>query len=92
MIGAGTVGGIAMNFANAGIPVSIMDVTAEAVDKVAIKATTLPSPRGASRTDGNMTLIKPTTRLEDGKDADIVIEAVFERMDVKQDMFKNSMR
>src|SRR5205085_2538738 len=38
--------------------------------------------------DKRMSLIKSTTRLEDAKDADLVIEAVFERMDVKQDMFK----
>jgi 3-hydroxyacyl-CoA dehydrogenase len=35
-----------------------------------------------------MALIQPVTSLEAGKDADIVIEAVFERMDVKQDMFR----
>jgi 3-hydroxyacyl-CoA dehydrogenase len=95
VIGAGTMGGgIAMNFANAGIPVSIMDMTQEAVDKGVAKiranyASTVSKGRlKQEEMDKRMALIKPTTRLEDGKDADIVIEAVFERMDVKQDMFK----
>ena len=38
--------------------------------------------------DKRMALITPALELEAGKDADIVIEAVFERMDVKQDMFR----
>ena len=38
--------------------------------------------------DKRISLIKTTTKLEDARDADIVIEAVFERMDVKQDMFR----
>jgi 3-hydroxyacyl-CoA dehydrogenase len=95
IIGAGTMGGgIAMNFANAGIPVSIMDMTQEAVDKGVAKikanyASTVSKGRlKQEEMDKRMALIKPTTKLEDGKDADIVIEAVFERMDVKQDMFR----
>jgi 3-hydroxyacyl-CoA dehydrogenase len=95
VIGAGTMGGgIAMNFANAGIPVSIMDMTQDAVDKGIAKikanyASTVSKGRLKQEAmDKCMALIKPTTKLEDGKDADIVIEAVFERMDVKQDMFR----
>jgi 3-hydroxyacyl-CoA dehydrogenase len=95
VIGAGTMGaGIAMNFANAGIPVSIMDMTQDAVDKGVAKikanyASTVSKGRlKQDEMDKRMALIKPTTKLEDGKDADIVIEAVFERMDVKQDMFR----
>jgi 3-hydroxyacyl-CoA dehydrogenase len=95
VIGAGTMGGgIAMNFANAGIPVSIMDVTQEAVDKGFKKikdnyASTVSKGRlRQEEMDKRISLIKTTTRLEDAKDADIVIEAVFERMDVKQDMFR----
>jgi 3-hydroxyacyl-CoA dehydrogenase len=95
IIGAGTMGGgIAMNFANAGIPVSIMDMTEEAVKKGVEKiranyASTVSKGRlKQEEMDKRMALIKPTTKLEDGKDADIVIEAVFERMDVKQDMFR----
>ena len=95
VIGAGTMGGgIAMNFANAGIPVSIMDMTEDAVKKGVDKiranyASTVSKGRlKQEEMDKRMALIKPTTKLEDGKDADIVIEAVFERMDVKQEMFK----
>ena len=95
MIGAGTMGGgIAMNFANAGIPVSMMDVTQEAVDKGFKKikdnyASTVSKGRlKQEEMDKRVSLIKTTTRLEDARDADIVIEAVFERMDVKQDMFR----
>ena len=95
VIGAGTMGGgIAMNFANAGIPVSIMDMTQDAVDKGIAKikanyASTVSKGRlKQEEMDKCMALIKPVTKLEDGKDADIVIEAVFERMDVKQDMFR----
>ncbi len=95
VIGAGTMGGgIAMNFANAGIAVSIMDMTQEAVDKGVAKikanyASTVSKGRlKQDEMDKRMALITPTTTLEAGKDADIVIEAVFERMDVKQDMFR----
>ena len=95
VIGAGTMGGgIAMNFANAGIPVSIMDMTQEAVDKGFKKikdnyASTVSKGRlKQEEMDKRISLIKTTTKLEEAKDADIVIEAVFERMDVKQDMFK----
>ena len=95
VIGAGTMGGgIAMNFANAGIPVSMMDVTEEAVRKGFEKiranyaATVSKGRLKQEEMDKRVSLIKTTTKLEDAKDADIVIEAVFERMDVKQDMFK----
>jgi len=95
VIGAGTMGGgIAMNFANVGIPVSMMDVTQEAVDKGFKKikdnyASTVSKGRlKQEEMDKRISLIKTITKLEDAKDADIVIEAVFERMDVKQDMFR----
>ena len=95
VIGAGTMGGgIAMNFANAGIPVTIMDVTQDAVDKglAKIKANYASTvSKGRLKQEGmdkRMALITPVTDLAAGKDADIVIEAVFERMDVKQDMFR----
>ncbi|HTP63028.1 MAG TPA: 3-hydroxyacyl-CoA dehydrogenase NAD-binding domain-containing protein [Burkholderiales bacterium] len=95
VIGAGTMGGgIAMNFANAGIPVFIMDVTQEAVDKGLAKikanyASTVSKGRlKQEEMDKRMQLITPTTDLATGRNADIVIEAVFERMDVKQEMFR----
>ncbi len=94
VIGAGTMGGgIAMNFANVGIPVSIMDTSEEAVKKGVERiranyASTVSKGRlKQDEMDKRMALITPTTKLEEAKDADIVIEAVFERMDVKKDMF-----
>ncbi|HTQ77442.1 MAG TPA: 3-hydroxyacyl-CoA dehydrogenase NAD-binding domain-containing protein [Burkholderiales bacterium] len=95
VIGAGTMGGgIAMNFANAGIPVSIMDMTQDAVDKGVAKikanyaATVSKGRLKQDEMDKRMALIKPTAKLEDARDADIVVEAVFERMDVKQETFR----
>ncbi|MBM3385751.1 MAG: 3-hydroxyacyl-CoA dehydrogenase, partial [Betaproteobacteria bacterium] len=78
----------------AGIPVSIMDLTREALDKGVAKikanyASTVAKGRlKQEEMDRRMALITPTTDLAAGKDADIVIEAVFERIDVKQDMFR----
>ena len=95
VIGAGTMGGgIAMNFANAGIPVTLMDMTEEALSKGFKKiegnyaATVSKGRLKQDEMDKRLGLIRKTTRLEDAKDADIIVEAVFERMDVKQDMFR----
>src|SRR5687768_6310643 len=95
VIGAGTMGGgIAMNFANAGIPVTLVDVTEEAWRKGIQKirdnyAATVSKGRLAQADmDKRMGLIHGTANLAQAADADIVIEAVFERMDVKQDMFR----
>ena len=95
VLGAGTMGGgIAMNFANAGIPVTLIDMHQAAVDKgISIirknyAATVSKGRLKQEDMDKRMGLIKETTRLEEAKDADIIIEAVFERMDVKQDVFK----
>jgi 3-hydroxyacyl-CoA dehydrogenase len=95
VIGAGTMGGgIAMNFANAGIPVTILDVTQDAVEKGISKikgnyaATVSKGRLKQEDMDKRMALIKPSTEISSIKDADIVVEAVFERMDVKQDMFR----
>jgi 3-hydroxyacyl-CoA dehydrogenase len=95
VLGAGTMGGgIAMNFANAGIPVTLIDVNQAAVDKglgIIFKnyATTVAKGRlKQDEMDKRLSLIKKSIQLDDVKDADIIIEAVFERMDVKQDMFR----
>jgi 3-hydroxyacyl-CoA dehydrogenase len=95
VIGAGTMGGgIAMCFANAGIPVTLVDMTQEAVDKgmQRIKgnyAATVEKGRlSAADMDKRMALINGNSNLGKVADADIVIEAVFERMDVKQELFK----
>jgi 3-hydroxyacyl-CoA dehydrogenase len=87
-------GGIAMNFANAGIPVTLIDMNQAAVDKgIGIirknyAATVSKGRLKQEDMDKRLGLIKETTKLEEAKDADIIIEAVFERMDVKQDVFK----
>jgi 3-hydroxyacyl-CoA dehydrogenase len=93
VIGAGTMGGgIAMNFANAGIPVTLIDMNQAAVDKglgVIRKNYAATVSKGRLKQedmDKRMALIKPSTELP--ADADIFVEAVFERMDVKQDIFK----
>ncbi len=95
VIGAGTMGGgIAMNFANAGIPVTIVDMTQDALDKGLSKiksnyaATVSKGRLKQDEMDKRMSLISAKTNLDEIKSADIVIEAVFERMDVKQEMFR----
>jgi 3-hydroxyacyl-CoA dehydrogenase len=95
VIGAGTMGGgIAMSFANAGIPVTLVDTTQDALLKGLSRirgnyAATVSKGRLAQLDmDKRVALIKGTINLGEAADADIVIEAVFERMDVKKDMFK----
>jgi len=95
VIGAGTMGGgISMSFVNAGIPVTIIETTKEALDRgmATIKknyANTVSKGRLAQADmDKRIALLTPSLKLEDAQSADIVIEAVFERMDVKQELFK----
>jgi len=95
VIGAGTMGGgIAMSFANAGIPVTLVDTTQDALIKGLSRikgnyAATVSKGRLAqSDMDKRVGLIQGTINLGQAADADIVIEAVFERMDVKKDMFR----
>jgi len=95
VIGAGTMGGgISMSFVNAGIPVTIIETAQDALERgmATIKknyANTVAKGRLAQADmDKRLALLTPSLKLEDAKDADIVIEAVFERMDVKQDLFK----
>jgi 3-hydroxyacyl-CoA dehydrogenase len=95
VVGAGTMGGgIAMSFANAGIPVVITDVSQEALDRGMkrirdnYEATVKRGRLKREDMEKRFALIQPSTDLNAARPADIVIEAVFERMDVKQDMFK----
>ena len=95
VIGAGTMGGgITMNFVNVGIPVTIMEMKQDALDRgmATIKknyaATVAKGRLKQEEMDQRMALITPALDLAAGKNADIVIEAVFERMDVKQDIFR----
>ncbi|MCO5100235.1 MAG: 3-hydroxyacyl-CoA dehydrogenase NAD-binding domain-containing protein [Burkholderiaceae bacterium] len=95
VIGAGTMGGgIAMNFANAGIPVKLLEVGQEALDKGI--ATIRRNYEGSARkgrmkaedVEKRMALIEPTLSYEEIADADIVVEAVFEDMSVKEKVFR----
>jgi 3-hydroxyacyl-CoA dehydrogenase len=95
VIGAGTMGGgIAMSFINVGIPVTITDTTQEALDRGIKKikdnyaATVSKGRLKQEEMDKRMALLTPATDLNAARDADIVVEAVFERMDVKQDLFR----
>jgi 3-hydroxyacyl-CoA dehydrogenase len=94
IIGAGTMGGgIAMNFANAGIPVTIVEVKQDALDRglKVVRGNYERSARSGrfpmSEVDRRMGLINGSLNLEEFKDVDLVIEAVFERMDVKKEIF-----
>ncbi len=95
VIGAGTMGGgIAMNFANAGIPVKILEMKQEALDKgvATIRKNYENSMKKGKLTqeklDQRMSMISTTMSYADLGSADIVIEAVFEDMDVKEQVFK----
>ena len=96
VIGAGTMGGgIAMCFANAGIPVTVVEAAPEALtrglDTVAKNYRTSVS-RGSLTTaemDRRMGLFNGVTDIEAVSDADIVIEAVFEEMPIKKQVFGN---
>ena len=94
-IGAGTMGGgITMSLVNAGIPVTIIEMKQDALDRgiATIKknyASTVSKGRlKQEEMDKRIALITPALDIAAGKDADIVIEAVFERMDVKQEIFR----
>src|SRR5215468_959441 len=94
VIGAGTMGGgIAMNFANAGIPVTVVEVAKEALDRglgVVKKNYETTASRGritAADVEKRMGLITGSTNFQDIADADIVIEAVFEEMPLKKEVF-----
>ncbi len=94
VIGAGTMGGgIAMNFANAGIPVTLLEMKQEALDKgiATIRKNyenTLKKGRlTQEQLDKRMGLIATTLSYEEIANADIVIEAVFEDLAVKEAVF-----
>ena len=95
LIGAGTMGGgIAMNFANAGIRVKMLELNQEALDKglgIVRKnyaATVAKGRLTQEAMDKRMGLFTGVTSYDDIKDVDIVIEAVFEDMAVKKQVFE----
>ncbi|MGC4365712.1 3-hydroxyacyl-CoA dehydrogenase NAD-binding domain-containing protein [Hydrogenophaga sp. R2] len=95
VIGAGTMGGgISMNFLNAGIPVTILETKQEALDRgVGVmrgnyEAQVKKGKLKQDKLDARMALLKTTLDYQDIGDADLVIEAVFEDMGVKEAVFK----
>jgi 3-hydroxyacyl-CoA dehydrogenase len=95
VIGAGTMGGgIAMSFADFGYDVKIMDATREELDKgmerirnnyaTSVKRGSL----GEDEMQRRLSRIHPVAGYDDIKDCDVVVEAAFERMDVKKQIFE----
>ena len=95
VIGAGTMGGgIAMNFLNAGLPVTLLETKQEALDRgiatirknyeAQVKKGKLKEDKYQQR----MALLSSTLSYEDIREADLVIEAVFEELSVKEAVFK----
>ena len=95
VIGAGTMGGgIAMNFLNAGIPVTILETKQDALDRGLAtirknyESTVKKGRLTPEKAEQRMALLKPTLAYDDLKDADLIIEAVFEELGVKEAVFK----
>ena len=95
VIGAGTMGGgITMNFLNAGIPVVMLETSQAALDKglgVIRKNYEAQVTKGkltADKLDKRLALLSTTLNYADLKEADLVIEAVFEEMGVKETVFR----
>jgi len=95
VIGAGTMGGgIAMNFLSAGIPVTIVETSKEALDRgVSVMRRNYETTAKKGRltmkeVDERMGRLKPTLDFGALAEADLVIEAVFENMDIKKKVFE----
>ncbi|WP_213309164.1 3-hydroxyacyl-CoA dehydrogenase NAD-binding domain-containing protein [Paraburkholderia sacchari] len=95
VIGAGTMGGgIAMNFINAGLPVTLLETNQEALERGLAtirknyEAQVKKRKLTAEKLEARMTLIRPTLTYDDLKEADLIIEAVFEELSVKDQVFK----
>ena len=94
VIGAGTMGGgISMNFLNAGIPVTIVETSAAALERglgVIRKNYETTAKRGRltmEDVEKRMGLLTGSLDMKDLGDADLIIEAVFENMDIKKEVF-----
>jgi 3-hydroxyacyl-CoA dehydrogenase len=94
VIGAGTMGsGIAMNFLNAGMPVTLVEMNREALDRgVAVirknyEGTVNKGRLSADQVEARMALIESRLDLDALKAVDLVVEAVYESMEIKQDVF-----
>ena len=94
VIGAGTMGGgIAMNFANAGLPVILLEANQDALDRglgiirANYEATAKKGRMSEADVEARMALIRPTLSYDDLQEADFIIEAVFESLEVKHSVF-----
>jgi 3-hydroxyacyl-CoA dehydrogenase len=94
VIGAGTMGGgISMNFLSAGIPVTIVEMGQEALDRgTGLMRKNYEASAAKGRFTGEqvekaMGLLSPTLDFEALRDCDLIIEAVYENMDVKKEVF-----
>jgi len=94
VIGAGTMGGgISMNFLSAGIPVTIFEMNQEALDRGTgimrknYEATASKGRMTGEQVEQAMGLLTPTLDFEALADCDLIIEAVFEQMEIKKDIF-----
>src|SRR4051812_44117373 len=95
IVGAGTMGGgIAMNFLNAGIPVTVVEAKQEALDRGVstigrnYQSTAKKGRMTAADVEKRMGLLTGTLTLDDLAGCDLIIEAVFENMDIKKDVFR----
>ncbi|WP_281915402.1 3-hydroxyacyl-CoA dehydrogenase NAD-binding domain-containing protein [Caldimonas thermodepolymerans] len=95
VIGAGTMGGgISMNFLNAGIPVTILETSQEALDRgIGVmcrnyEAQVKKGKLAQDKYEQRMGLLSTTLSYDDIRDADLVIEAVFEDINVKEQVFR----
>ncbi|MXN75544.1 3-hydroxyacyl-CoA dehydrogenase [Burkholderia sp. 4701] len=95
VIGAGTMGGgIAMNFVNAGLPVTLLETKPDALERglATIRknydAQVKKGKLTQEKLDARMALIAPTLSYDDLKDADLIVEAVFEELGVKEQVFR----
>ena len=94
IIGAGTMGGgIAMNFINVGVPVKVLELKQEALDKgfaVIRKNYEISAKKGRmteEQVEQRMSLLSGTLSYAELNEADLIIEAVFENMDIKKKVF-----
>jgi len=94
VIGAGTMGGgISMNFLSAGIPVTIVEMAQDALDRGAgimrknYEATAAKGRMTGEQVEQAMGLLKPTLDFDALAECDLIIEAVFEQMDIKKEVF-----
>ncbi len=95
VIGAGTMGGgITMNFLNAGIPVVLLETKQEALDRgvATIRKNYENSAKkgklSAEQVEQRMAMVTPTLGYDSFRDVDLVVEAVFENMGVKETVFR----